>query len=170
MAARNIKVRHSAYGSDSFPTEANVDVGIEAGDVVKLGGTGTNYAVHIADGDPEAGTDIFLGVVKAGKGIVGANTASADGDIVIELVGPGSRLSGAMTTPANAATAANLKAIQGDFVAFDRSADTVAGVVTIDENEGTDPNVHGLFILDGDIVKGTLDVMVAAATIFGSTV
>lgn len=166
MAARNIKVRHSAYGTYEAKAELNVDVGIEAGDVVKRGGTGGNYAVHIQDGDPEAGTDIFLGVVKSGS----TNTAAVDGVMNVELVGPGSRLAGAMTTPANAATAANLLAILGDFVAFDRSADTVAGVVTIDENEGDDPNVHGLWILDGDIVKGTLDVMVAASTIFGSTV
>ncbi len=171
MAAGDITVRHSAYGTREIDTEANVDVGIDAGDVVKRGGTGGNYAVHIQTGDPEEGTDIFLGVVKAAGGsTVGPNTAAADGKILCELVGPGAILSGRMTTPANANTAAELKGIMLDYVAFDRSADTVAGIVTIDEDEGDDPNVHGLFIIDGDIVKGTLEVMVASANIFGSTV
>ena len=44
------------------------------------------------------------------------------------------------------------------------------GATDDDEDEGDDPNVHGLFVLGGDIVKGTLEVYVAAATIFGSTV
>lgn len=166
MAARNIQVRHSRYGSKELDFEANVDVGIAPGDMVKRGGTGGNFAVHVQDGDPEAGTDILLGVVK----ITPNNTASANGKGTVELVGPGTILSGDMTTPANADTAAELLGIMMDFVAFDRSADTVAGILTIDENEGDDPNVHGLFILDGDITKGTLEVMVAAATIFGSTV
>lgn len=166
MAARNVKVRHSAYGTKSLLTEANVDVGLEAGDVVKRGGTGGNFAVHIQDGDPEGGTDIFLGVTKSGA----TNTASANGVIMVELVGPGSRLAAAATSATNINTAAKLLAIRMDFVCFDRSADTVAGTVTIDEDEGDDPNVHGLFILDGDIIKGTLEVMVAAANIFYSIV
>lgn len=166
MAARNIQVRHTAYGSKEINFEANVDVGIEVGDVVKRGGTGGNFGVHIQDGDPEAGTDIMLGVIK----IAPNHTTAANGTGVVELVGPGSILSGAATTPSNIATAAALLGVKLDFVAFDRSADTAAGILTIDENEGDDPNVHGLFIIDGDIEKGTLDVLVAAGTIFGSTV
>lgn len=170
MAKRDLQVRHSMYGTRAFPTEANVDVGIDVGDAVKLGGTGANYAVHIQTGDPEQGTDLFLGVIKAAAGPVGANTASADGDILVEIVGPGTILQGKATTVANIDTATKLKAIMGDFVAFDRSADTVAGVLTIDEDEGTDNDVHGLFILDGDIVKGTLEVFCAQATIWRGAV
>lgn len=166
MSSRDIQVRHSAYGSREMDFEDNVDVGIEVGDVVKRGGTGGNYAVHIQDGDPEAGTDITLGVIKVAPN----NTATADGKGTVELVGPGSVISGKATTPANINTAAKLLAIKLDFVTFDRSADTAAGVLTIDEDEGDDPNVHGLMILDGDIEKGTLEVMTAAGLIFGSTV
>lgn len=166
MAKRDIQVRHSAYGTRQFDTEANIKLGVEVGDAVKLAGTGTNYADLILDGDPEAGTDIFLGITKSAS----SNTATADGKVEVEIVGPGTCLSGRMTTPANANTAALLLAIMGDFVAFDRSAATAVGVLTIDENEGSDPNVHGLFIVDGDIVKGTLEVLSAAATVFGSTV
>jgi hypothetical protein len=166
MAERNIQVRHSAYGSRSMPFEANVDVGIEVGDVVKRGGTGANFAVHIQDGDPEQGTDIMLGVIK----VAPQHTATANATGVVEIVGPGSIISGYANTAANIDTAAKLAAITLDFVAFDRSADTAAGILTIDENEGDDPNVHGLLILDGDIEKGTLEVMTAAGLLFGSTV
>lgn len=166
MAKRDIQVRHSQYGTREFDTEANVKLGIEAGDAVKLTGTGTNFADLILDGDPEGGTDIFLGITKNAA----SNTAAANGKVLVELVGPGSCLSGRMTTPANADTAAELLGIMGDYVCFDRSAATAAGVLTIDEDEGTDPNVHGLFIVDGDITKGTLEVLVAAANIFYSIV
>lgn len=162
-----MQVRHnSAYGTEEFLFEANVDVGIEAGDMVKRGGTGGNYAVHVQDGDPEGGTDILLGIVKSAPN----NTAAANGVGNVELVGPGSKLQGKATNAANINTAAKLLALRNDFVCFDRSVDTVAGVLTIDEDEGDDPNVHGLFILSGDIVKGTLEVMVAAANIFQSIV
>lgn len=166
MAARDIQVRHSAYGSREIAFEANVDVDIEVGDVVKRGGTGGNFGVHIATGDPEAATDITLGVIKVAPN----HTAAANGTGVVELVGPGSVISGKATTAANIDTAAKLLGVTLDYVTFDRSADTVAGILTIDEDEGDDPNAHGLLIVDGDIEKGTLEVMTAAATLFGSIV
>jgi hypothetical protein len=166
MAARNIKVRNSKYGTRQFATEANVDVGLAAGDAVKLAGTGANFATICLDGDNEQGTDIFLGITKTG----GSQTAAANGVVDVEIVGPGTVLSGAMNTPGNANTAALLLGIKGDYVCFDRSAATAAGVLTIDENEGSDNDVHSLFILDGDIVKGTLEVFVAQANIWRGAV
>lgn len=166
MAARDIQVRHSAYGTVEFDTEANVDVGLEVGDAVKLAGTGANFATIILDGDPEQGTDIFLGVTKS----AGSQTAAANGKVVVEIVGPGAVLSGRMNTPANAATAAALLGIMGDYVTFDRSAATAAGSLTIDENEASDNDVHGLFIIDGDIVNGTLEVFTAQANIWRGAV
>lgn len=166
MAANDIKVLNSAYGTRQFPTEANVDLGLAGGDAVKLAGTGANYATIILDGDPEQGTDIFLGVTKND----GSQTATANGVVDVEIVGPGSVLQGKMNTPANADTAAELLGIIGDYVTFDRSAATAAGILTIDENEGSDNDVHGLFILGGDIVKGTLDVFCAQANIWRGAV
>lgn len=166
MAARNLQVRNSQYGTKEWPTEANVDVGLAAGDAVKLGGTGANFATICLDGDNEQGTDIFLGITKSG----GSQTAAANGVVNVEIVGPGSIISGRMNTPANADTAAELLGIMGDFVCFDRSAATVAGTITIDENEGSDQDVHSLFIIDGDIVKGTLECFVAQATIWRGAV
>lgn len=166
MAARNLQVRHSHYGTKEWPTEANVDVGLAAGDAVKLGGTGANFATICLDGDNEQGTDIFLGITKT----AGTQTAAANGVVNVEIVGPGSIISGKANTASNIATAALLLGIMGDFVTFDRSAATAAGTITIDENEGSDNDVHSLFIIDGDIVKGTLEAFVAAATIWRGAV
>lgn len=154
MAARDLQVRHSQYGTRHWPTEANLFLGFAEGDGANLAGTGANFAVPCLDGTPIRGTDVMLGITKTAS----SATAAANGSIEIEIVGPGSIISGRMTTPTNADTAAELLGIMGDYIDFDRSAATAAGVLTIDENEGSG-NTHGLFVIDGDIVKGTLEVM-----------
>jgi len=161
MAAANLKVLKHGMTVQRVKTEANVDVGMEAGDAVKIGGTGTNYAVLCLDGDPEQGTDIFLGITKS----AGSQTAAADGEVDVELCVPGTVIEGKANTTSNIATAANLLGVLFDFVAFDRSAATAAGTITIDENEGTDQDVHGLMILDGRITDGMLFVTPANAWI-----
>jgi hypothetical protein len=50
-------------------------------------------------------------------------------------------------------TAAELLGLRGDTVCFDLTSTTI----TVDEDEGDDPNVHGLKIVGGDTAKGTLD-------------
>jgi hypothetical protein len=71
------------------------------------------------------------------------------------------------TTVANIDTAAKLLAIISDAITFDNTSN----VITIDENEGDDPNVHGLVVIGGNISKGTLDVVVKPlATIFGNNI
>lgn len=152
MAVNNVRVLKKGYTVQRMRTEANAFVGLRTGDAVKIGGTGTNYAVPCLDGDPEQGTDIFLGITHSDA----TNTASADGFVDVELVGPGTVMEALANTPSNIATAANLLGILLDFVTFDRSAATVAGVLTVDENEGTDTAIHGLMILDGDINSGKL--------------
>lgn len=166
MAARDLKVRVSKYTVRQFLTEANVHVGMAAGDAVKLAGTGANFALLVLDGEPTQGTDIMLGITKT----AGTQTAAVNGVVDVEIVGPGSVISGRMNTPANAATAAALLGILGDYVNFDRSAATAAGALTIDENEGTNNDTHALFILAGDIVKGTLEVFTAQANIWRGAV
>lgn len=164
MAKRDLQVRHSAYGVRKFQTEANQYVGLEVGDGVNLGGTGANYAIPCLDGTPTQGTDIMLGVTHNAS----SATVAADGLINVEIVGPGSIVSGHANTPTNMNTAALLNGIRGDYVKFNRSAATVAGILTIDENLGSGKTTSGLFILDGDIIKGTLDVFIAQANIFRS--
>lgn len=77
---------------------------------------------------------------------------------------------GKATTSTNVNTAAKILAYEGDWVTFDNTSD----VFTIDEDEGTDANVHGLQIIGGDHIAYTLDVTVhanvcAAAPIKGQT-
>lgn len=154
MAANNLRVIKHGMTVQRMRTEANVDVGMEAGDAVKIGGTGTNYAVLCLDGDPEQATDMALGITKSG----GTQTAAANGVVDVELCVPGTVIEGKANTAANVDTDAKLLAILLDFVSYDRSAATAAGIITIDENEGTDPDVHGLMILDGRITDAMLFV------------
>jgi hypothetical protein len=120
------------------------------GEPVKIGGTGGNYVLRLADGDPEAGTDRMVGIAAAD----GTATASADGVVqVYEVVPEKTVMRCKATTAANIDTAAKLLAILNDSVCFDLTSTTF----TVDEDEGDDPNVHGLSIVGGDITKGTLD-------------
>lgn len=152
MAVNNIRILKHGMTTQRMKTEANAYVGLRAGDAVKIGGTGTNYAIPCLNGDPEQGTDIFLGVTKSDA----TNTASADGVVDVEIAVPGTIMEAKATTAANVATAAALLGVLMDFVAFDRSADTAAGVLTLDEDEGNDNDVHGMMILDGDITSALL--------------
>lgn len=152
MAVNNVRILKGGKTVQRLKTEANVTLGIRAGDAVKIGGTGTNYASLCLDGDPEQGTDIFLGITSSDA----TNTASADGIVDVEIAVPGTVMEAKANTPANVDTAAELLGVLLDFVCFDRSAATAAGVVTLDENEGTDNDVHGMMILDGDITSGLL--------------
>lgn len=162
MAENNIRILKHGLTVQRFRTEANVTVGIAGGDAIKAAtGTGTNYASLCLDGDPEQGTDMFAGVSKAG----GTETAAANGVLDVELVVPGTIMECKANTVTNVDTDAKLLGILFDCVTFDRSAATAAGVLTVDENEGTDPDVHGLMIFDGRITDGMLFFTVANAWI-----
>ena len=161
MAVNDIQVIKNGFGVQEFLVEDRTTTGatytIKAGEPVKRY---TNTTVILATGDPEIATDLMLGIAVAES----TETASADGVVKVEMVGPGTILRGKATTAANIDTAAELKLLLLDTVAFDLT--TV--YFTIDEDEGDDPNVHGLMILDGDIDAGTLDVSVnAMVTPFG---
>jgi hypothetical protein len=163
MAANDIRIFKHPLTVMRFRTEANIKLGILPGDALRGGvGTGTNYVDLVLDGDPEQGTDMFAGVSKSSA----TNTASADGVIDVEMVGPGTVLEGKANTATNVNTDAKLLGLLFDFVCFDRSAATAAGILTIDEDEGTDQDVHGLCILNGDIVKGTLLVTPTNSTLW----
>lgn len=154
MAANNIRILKGGATVQRFRTEANVTVGMQAGDAIKGAiGTGTNYVGICLTGDPEQETDVFFGVSSSG----GTETAAADGVIDVELCTAGrSVLEIKANTVANVDTDAELLGLLLDQVTFDRSAATAAGVLTLDEDEGTDTDVHGLLILDGRISDGMM--------------
>lgn len=132
------------------------DTVIQAGDPVKFGGALTsgaaadNYANPCADGDPLVGTDQFLGVAAE----KGTNTSTADGTVLVTRPIPNvTIMRGKASTAGNIDTDAELLAILYDAVTFGLSA----GTYTIDENDGA--NAGGIMIMDGNIAKGTLDVV-----------
>ena len=134
-----------------FRTEANATA-ILVGEPVKIGGTGLNYVIPLATGDPEIGTDRMVGIAASNS----SQTASADGTVEVYIPVAGSTvMRGKVTTPGNMDTDAELLAILNDSVAFDLAG----GIFTVDENEGDDPDVHGLIIVDGNIDNGTVDFM-----------
>jgi hypothetical protein len=128
-----------------FATEA-ASSAIVCGEPVKLGGTGNNFVVLLANGDPEISADVVAGVASTDS----THTASANG--VVDVVLPNTAVwSCKATTPANVNTAAELLAILNDRVTFDLAA----GVFTVDENEGDDSD-HGLRIVGGNINTGDI--------------
>ena len=152
MAENDVRILKGGATVQRFRTEANVTVGQKPGDAIKGQiGTGTNYVGVCLTGDPEQETDVFFGVSRS----AGTETASVDGVIDVELVTAGrSILECKAETTSNVDTDAKLLAILLDQVTFARTAGTAIGVLTINEDEGTDIDVHGLCILDGRITDG----------------
>jgi hypothetical protein len=123
-----------------------------------------NFVEIVANGGPVNSTGLFVGIAHNESD----ETSSADGEVDVEVVVPFVTIMRARaTTAANIDTAAKLLGIKFDAVAFDNTSN----VITIDEDEGDDPNEHGLVIVGGDINKGTLDFYVKPlASVFGNNV
>lgn len=171
MAIGDLKVLKKGYGVEPFGAEdrgtSSVTTNMLAGEPVKRGGSNGNFVIPLANGDAENGTDIFVGIVTEQS----SETASADGEVNVELCGPGTVIQGRATTVANIDTAAKLLGVRHDYVCFDLTGagtNGPTGVFTIDEDEGDDPNVHCLFILTGDIEKGTLECLTALSLFYGN--
>lgn len=138
------------------------------GEMVKRGGAGGNFAVNIQTGDPTfggAGGVIVLGIVTQES----TETATANGTVKVATINPGSVLVADATTAANVDLDSELLLLLNDFVAADVAAAVLGnGVQTIDEDQGDDPNVNGLMIIDGDVSRSRLDVVVQPLCCFGS--
>lgn len=136
---------------------------IKAGEPVQL--DNENYVEIVADAGPvQTGANQLVGLAHNES----SETASAEGTVDVEVVVPYVTILRAKAhTAANIDTDAELKAILNDSVTFSNSSN----VITVNEDEGDDPNVHGLLIIGGDIDKGTLDFVVKPlATVFGRSV
>jgi len=125
---------------------------VKAGEPVKLAAAGSPYVIPLATGDPEIGTDLFVGIA-AGES---TETSSADGTVDVIEITPNTILEAKATTSTNVNTQAKIDALVGDTVCFDFDNTNY----TIDENEGDDDNVHALRIVGGDPDKETLQVKV----------
>jgi len=133
------------------------DTQIYAGEPVKIyGEEDGNYAFHLATGDPEIGTDIMIGITKSAD----TATATAEGTVEVYMPMPGVIYRCKATTGANLADGILL-----DCVTFDLTGTTY----TVDENEGSDENVHGLRIIDYDADADTVDFVISPmCTILGA--
>lgn len=163
MARNDIKVIRGGTSNyrRKIRTEANITITLAPGDVIKRGGTGSNYGVIVADGDPSMSAGIGAVILFGVTATDNTATASVDGKIEYFTAVPVlSVFRGKANTAGNVDTDAELLGIERDWVTFDRSAATAAGVLTIDENEGSDVDARGLQILGGDIINGTLDITV----------
>ena len=171
MPANDIKVIRDPYGVQNYAvddrTTSTAVATWKAGEPVKRA---TDFAAILLTGDPEIGTDIFLGICAAES----TETASADGTVDVTVVGPGTILRGTASTTTNINTAAKLLAYRNNSVCFDGPAAITTSprtAYTIEESETDDPNVHGLYIVNGDIERYTLDCYVnVLVTQFGSIV
>jgi len=122
------------------------------------------FAIKLATGDPEVATDMMLGIAAKQS----TETSSAEGEVeYISLIPNQTVLRAKAHTATNVNTAAKLLALKGHWV----TCDLTSSAFTVNEDEATDPNVHGFQILGGDIVKGTLDFVVSSlATQAGTTI
>jgi hypothetical protein len=155
-----IKNPGTAYTFEaSDRTTSSVTVSMKPGEPVKIHST-NEFVVPLETGDPEISTDQFVGIVRKES----TESSTVDGKVeVITLVPMSTVLRGKATTSTNINTVAKILALKNDWVCFDLTASSgTNGIFTIDENEGDDPNNHGLMILDGDPVGYTLDVIVHA--------
>lgn len=119
MAKGDISVLSHSLGVEGFLAEdrttSSVTATMKAGEPVKRAGTGTNFVAPLATGDPEIGTDIFVGIVAEES----TETSTADGKVDVDIVQLGTKLRGKATTAANMDTQSELDGLILDFVAFD---------------------------------------------------
>jgi hypothetical protein len=163
MARNDIKVVKDPGPTVTYQSEdrtaSSQTVAYLPGEPLKVGGTGTNFVLALATGDPLVATDEFVGICRKAS----TETSTADGEVEVTSIGATTVLRGQATTTTNMDTAAELVALIGDWIAMDvtgAGTNGPTGVFTFDENEGTDPNVHGIKIITGNVVKGSLDCVV----------
>ncbi len=138
-------------------TTSGATATIKPGEPVKMrSGDDSNDVIILATGDPEQGTDIMVGIAASES----TETSTEDGTVEVYVPIPGITVMRCRaTTPANVDTVAKRLAIMGDVVSFDLTDTTF----TVDEDEGTDDNVHGLVIVDVDINNGDIDFVLKGA-------
>jgi hypothetical protein len=160
MAQNNVSVIASTLDTTiyTFRVEdrtTSSDTQILAGEPVKLGST--NNVVHVADGEPTNAAPMW-GIALTDS----TETATVDGTVDVLIVEP---IRTVLRTKYTAGSTVN-NGVLYDTVTYD----VVGGVYTVDADEGTDPNVHGLQIMDFDTAEGTVDYTVRSyATESGSS-
>jgi len=161
MARYDIEVVKGTGGAEvEFDVASGAAASIKVGEPV-VRSTTTDYVALAADGDPTSATGtVLVGIATADS----TDTVAAAGKVKVLMVIPGQTILRLKAhTPANIDTEAKLLAYMMNCVELGGTTDW-----TVNEDGTDDPDVHGLLIIGGDIVKGTIDVMVKSyATIVG---
>lgn len=163
MARNDVTIKYNPYGTlptQEYDVDAGTAISIKAGEPVKKGATG--YVGLCADGDPEIGTDVIIGIAKSDSN----DTTTVDGKVEVYQALPGVIYRCKATTPANVDTAAERLAVIHHSVTFDLSG----SVFTVDEDEADDPDVHGLIIIDVDISTGYVYFMIHNTASLGGAI
>jgi len=158
MALNDVRIVSGGGASITLNVDdrtSSSDTQILPGDVVKKAG---NFVAHVATAEPTNAAPLY-GVAES----YSSETSTVDGEVVVRQVIPGKTiLEAKATTPGNLADG-----ILNDAVTFTLDGTTY----TVNEDEGDDPDVHGLAIQSYDSVKGTVRFMVKGfATEQGGTV
>ncbi len=162
MAKNDVRIAYTPYSS--MPTytflvndrTTSSDTVIYPGDVCCMT-EGLNYAIHLSTAKPVYGTDIVLGIAAS----TSTEGVSTDGDVEIYLPLPGIIYKCKAETPANLAVGVLL-----DTVTFTLTGTTY----TVNEDEGTDENVHGLRIMGYDSAGYVYFIMKGCVTLFDDVV
>lgn len=147
MALADILVHRGKVSLQTFQTDAG-DAAIAPGEPVKLKAAGSPYVIALADNEPVIGTTTQVRGVAASAS---THTSTADGTINVYVPDADTEWEAKPTTLANANTAAEIKALEGDRVLFDLTGTTF----TVDENAG-DTATSGIQITGGDPDRGKI--------------
>ena len=135
---------------------------VRTGEPVEFNGTyssgvaNANVVVAAADGIPIIGTDNFVGISARDYERDSAGTVIAHKTFVSIPIAHFTKIRGKAKVSGNVNTDTELLGLLWDFVLFDLTGTTY----TIDETAAGDTS--GLIIRNGNITKGTLDVVVDA--------
>lgn len=157
MAARDLRVVGPSFNKEyrvaSGATAINAGEPVNSLASLSSGAASVNTVVVLTDGKPVIGTDNFKGIAAS----AGTHTASVAGRVAVTSVYPYvSEVWGKAKSAAAIDTDAELLGILQDVVLFDLTT----AVYTIDQAAAA--NTSGLTIVDGNIQKGELGVVVDA--------
>lgn len=147
---------------------------MKAGEPVKRRATDLDAVELLLTAEPTYTTTAssFVGICESDS----TETATADGEVDVTIAVPYlARLRAKASTSTNIDTDAKLRALLMNAVKLDGisalTGNTTTTPYTIDEDDVDDQNDAGLVIVDGDTVRGTVDVYVKPlSTLFGRSV
>lgn len=161
MAKHDLRVVGISAGARPYRVAASA-TRFYAGEPINFAGTYTsgaasvNTVVVMTDAKPVIGTDNFIGVAARDASVNSSSTVIAHTTQVTVPIPEVTTIRGKAKTATNIDTDAELLGVLFDVVLFDLTS----SVYTIDETAAADTS--GLRIVNGNVSKGTLDVVVDA--------